>query len=207
MLRRSPADTFAEKYNKLLANLPPPWMAAAETAASETAASRPPSITVSRVPAPDDSTLLLTLACMLADHEFSLDILSRGAAPRERWTEQGEVGEMAASYAGLADDLCSFLSDPSRLRRAVDELERASTFARTSDNVYTLDASVRARVLAELAPDVACFWRQQALIVTYRSIPWKYLESAYVLDLVVIFVYRAHLLQALRADRAACAAP
>lgn len=127
---------------------------------------------------PDDSKLLLTLISMLASSQFSLQILSLGVTPRKRWTWQGQIAEVAC--AGLAPELRDLLSDVSTLRRAVNELERSSVVAKISDDRYALDVATGASVLATLPPEIRQFWRQQALIITYRAVPWKYIESAYV---------------------------
>lgn len=127
---------------------------------------------------PDDSKLLLTVISMFASSQFSLQILSLGANPRKRWTEQGQIAEVAC--ADLAPELKDLLSDVSTLRQAVDELERSSVVTKISDDRYTLDAATGASILTTLPPEIRQFWRQQALVIIYRAVPWKYLESAYV---------------------------
>ena len=131
-------------------------------------------------PTSEDSKLLLILACQLASCEMLLSILFLGATPRRRWTETGEIEEIAASCIGLAPDLEDFLSDVSRSRKAADELQMASVISRTADDRYVLDPTIRDRVLAMLSPEVQSFWRHQALVIAYRSVPWKYLEPVYV---------------------------
>lgn len=199
MLSCSSVDTFTARYSfvppKTLPDVTRHWRAASEATASKIVPGIMP-----------DSKLLLILACLFASCELPLNVLFLGATPRKRWTEQAEIGEVAASCVGLAPDLETFLSDVSRLRRAAEELRKASAIAKTSDDRYALDSTIRARVLAKLPPEIHRFWRHQALIIAYRSVPWKYLEPPYVCKSLVACI-DAYFLQVVRAERAACAAP
>jgi hypothetical protein len=78
----------------------------------------------------DDSKLLLFLVSMFSDSHLSLQFLSLGATPRKRWTEEGQIANVACP--SLAPVLMDFLSEVSRLRRAVEKLERASLVAKSS---------------------------------------------------------------------------
>jgi len=135
----------------------------------------------------DDSRLLLVLISMFSDSPFSLQFLCLGVTPRKRWIEGGRIANVACP--SLATELRDFLSDVSRLRGAADELERASLVAKSSDDRYALNVATRACVLSNLTPELRCFWRQQAFLVTCCAVPWKYLESMYVSDCDDVYQY------------------
>lgn len=127
----------------------------------------------------DDANLLLVFLCFLADHEkISVDFLFRGATPRKRWSEHGGIEEMDANRAGLSQELARLLSDISRLSNAFHELELLSVVSKHSDQTYTVDEVVVGHIRASLSPELLSIWRGQALIVAYRSIPWKYIEPS-----------------------------
>ncbi len=127
--------------------------------------------------APQDAQFLLILICMLASSEFSSSSLSHGALPRKRWTEQGQVGDMAC--AGLAPQLEKPLSNPLRLRSAIGELERALVITRTYEDRYILDEATRGRILSTLPPRASQVWREQAFNFTCHAVFWKHLEPVY----------------------------
>jgi hypothetical protein len=124
------------------------------------------------------ANILVTLLSFLAPEKIPLDLLSRGATPRARWTVQGETERLAAFHAHLVPELRSLLSDIQRLSDAFHELDQLSAVSKNSDETYTLDDVVAGRVRESLSPELNSFWRCQALTVTYRAIPWKYIESA-----------------------------
>lgn len=132
-----------------------------------------------------DGMLLLILLCFFSSCKMSLDLLSRGGSPRRRWAKDGEIEEVSARHVGLLTDLERLLSDDSRLRRAAHELQIMLVISR-SDDLYTLDAAIRARVLDRLPPELHSSWRQQALVIVHRLVPWKYLEPAYVSKLPLV---------------------
>ncbi len=123
--------------------------------------------------------MLLVLLCFLAPSaKIPLDILFSGATPRKRWNVHGEIEETDAIHAGLAPELGSLLSDIPRLSNAFHELNLLSALSKNSAQTYTLDEAVATRACKSLPPEHFSFWKRQALVVTYRAIPWKYIESA-----------------------------
>jgi hypothetical protein len=86
--------------------------------------------------------------------------------------------EVAAIDAGLVSELGSLLSDTPRLNDAFHELVQLSAVSKVSSHIYIIDNDVAARVRESLCPEMIVFWREQALMVTYRAIPWKYTEAA-----------------------------
>lgn len=125
----------------------------------------------------EDANVLLVLSSFFTSSEkIPLDLLCCGATPRRRWTMEGGVEKTDTVRAGLAPELCSLLSDISRLTNALHELALSSTISKDSDQTYTLDGAVASRVRKRLSADHLSFWKRQALIVAYRAIPWKYIE-------------------------------
>jgi hypothetical protein len=124
----------------------------------------------------EDPKLLLILLCFLASSEVPLDLLFRGASPRRRWSEHGEIEETDALYTGLQSELVHLLSSIPKLSNAFGELVSLSAISRISDQTYMVDRAILACVTDSLPPGLHSFWRLQALVVTYRAIPWKYLE-------------------------------
>lgn len=120
-------------------------------------------------------TLLFLLSFLKPSVGIASSFLSRGATPRKRWTPQGEAEEADALRAGLDPELVSILSDRSRLESAFHELQRLNAVSETGNQTYTLNEALATRVLGSLEQNLP-FWRDQALIVMYRGIPWKYLE-------------------------------
>lgn len=125
----------------------------------------------------DANVLLVLLSFFTSSEKIPLDLLRRGATPRKRWTAEGGVKKTDAIRAGLAPELCTLLSDNSRLANALHELALSSTVSKDSDSIYTLDEAVGTRVRERLSTDHLSFWKQQALVVAYRAISWKYIES------------------------------
>ncbi len=124
----------------------------------------------------EDPKLLLVLLCFLASSEIPLDLLFRGASPRRRWSENGEIEETDALYTGLQSELVHLLSSIPKLSNAFGELVSLSAISRISDQTYVVDRAILACVTDSLPPGLHSFWRLQALIIAYRAIPWKYLE-------------------------------
>lgn len=125
----------------------------------------------------DANILLVLLSFFTSSEKIPLDLLRRGATPRKRWTAEGGVEKTDAIRAGLAPELCTLLSNNSRLTNALHELALSSTVSKDSESIYTLDEAVGTRVRERLSADHLFFWKQQALVVAYRAIPWKYIES------------------------------
>ncbi|KAL4889252.1 hypothetical protein BDV59DRAFT_195802 [Aspergillus ambiguus] len=119
-----------------------------------------------------DAEPLIILLSFLADHEVSADLLCRGASPRKRWTDDGEISEMGPAELGLSDELIRICS-PNTLTRTLSELQSAIVW--TSTSRFKLSQRERGKILKRLSPSNS-FWCLQALIVACRSVPWKYLE-------------------------------
>ena len=125
----------------------------------------------------DAKVLLILLSFLATSEKIPLDLLFRGATPRKRWNELGEIEEVDAIHAGLVPELGSLLSDIPRLNNTFHELVLSSAVSENSDQVYTVDEAV-ARVHESLSPELHSFWRYHALVIAYRAIPWKYIEPA-----------------------------
>lgn len=117
---------------------------------------------------------LLILLCFLAESKVSADMLHRGGTPRKRWTVDGGIGDTRPLHGITFQPL---LSDLSALTEAMNELQRLSAVSIDIEGMYTLRRDMKASVLEELPPATYPFWRQQALIIAYRAVPWKYLET------------------------------
>lgn len=127
----------------------------------------------------EDANTLLALLCFLAPSESThLDLLFRGATPRKRWNTRGEIEEIDTTRVGLAPELCHLLLDLPRLSRASHELELLSAISKTSDQSYTVDEAITSRVYGNLSPELRFFWQSQALVISYRPIPWKCIEPS-----------------------------
>ncbi|KAF4419031.1 hypothetical protein CGGC5_v011015 [Colletotrichum fructicola Nara gc5] len=122
---------------------------------------------------PQDKDLLILL-CFLADSKVSTDMLHRGGTPRKRWTEDGGIGDTSALHDITLQPL---LSDLSALKEAMNGLQRRSAVSVDMGGTYTLRPDIKATVLEELPSADYPFWRRQALIIAYRAVPWKYLET------------------------------
>lgn len=127
----------------------------------------------------DDAKVILTLLSFLSTSDpISLDLLSHGAAARKRWTTLGGIEEVDAVHAGLAPELRNLLSDGKRLESVFDGLCLSSVVSMDNDENYTLDEAVASRVREGVPAEDLPFWRCQALVVSYRAIPWKYIQPA-----------------------------
>ncbi|KAF4991779.1 hypothetical protein FGRMN_7619 [Fusarium graminum] len=124
----------------------------------------------------DASVLLVLLSFFSPCERIPLDLFACGSTPRKRWTVEGEIELVDATKVGLALGLIELLTDDQRLTRALTELCHSAAILRYSDETYHLNEDMSARVHRSLASDALPFWRQQALIVAYRAIPWKYIE-------------------------------
>ncbi|PTD04502.1 hypothetical protein HYE67_001031 [Fusarium culmorum] len=124
----------------------------------------------------DASVLLVLLSFFSHCEKIPLDLFVRGSTPRKRWTVEGNIEFANATRVGLASELVDLLSDAQRLTRAFDELCQSAAVLRYPDETYHLNEDMSARVHRSLVPDTLPFWRQQALVVAYRAIPWKYIE-------------------------------
>ncbi|KND89334.1 hypothetical protein TOPH_06081, partial [Tolypocladium ophioglossoides CBS 100239] len=143
-----------------------------------------------------DGKVLAFVICMLNNTAFSPKLLLSGALPRKRWTKQGLVGETGCD--GLSATLRTILSDGSRLRSALDELESASTLSKTVDNSYVMDAAIGCRIREAIPSEDTQFWRRQAFLVICHAVPWKYLETLSTKEWEMLTRHLEHTLQACR---------
>ncbi|CAG7555081.1 unnamed protein product [Fusarium equiseti] len=148
----------------------PAWRASALEAASQSLFDE------SSTRSEDASVLLVLLSFFSPCEKIPLDLFIRGSTPRKRWTVEGKIELVNATRVGLASELVDLLSDAQRLRQAFGELCQSAAVLRYSDETYHLNEDMSARVHRSLAPDTLPFWRQQALVVAYRAVPWKYIE-------------------------------
>lgn len=123
-----------------------------------------------------DSTHLIILLSYLANHEVPIDLLCRGASPRKRWTEDGDIVETDPAELGLSNDLIRICS-PDTLTKVLSELQSLSAIDWVSNSRFKLTERVRDGILDRLPNSTHSFWCLQALILASRSIPWKYLEQ------------------------------
>lgn len=123
----------------------------------------------------EDGKLLALVICMLNDTAFSSQLLSLGALPRKRWTMQGLVGE--AGCEGLSGILRTILTNQTRLRSALDELEGASILTKTVDGSYMMEATIGCQIRGAILSEDTQFWRRQAFLIICHAVPWKYLET------------------------------
>lgn len=125
----------------------------------------------------EDASILLVLMSFFSPYDkIPLDLLVRGSTNRRRWTADGKIETVDAIPVGLVPELAELLSDASRLSNIFEELCRVSAILKYSDDAYHLNEDMSARIHESLDPKGLSFWRQQALIVAYRAIPWKYIE-------------------------------
>jgi len=125
----------------------------------------------------ENAKLLLVLLCFLASSKVPIYLLHGGASPRRRWNDHGEFEEASAAHVGLHSELVDLLSSIAELDSTLCELMSISAISENSDQTYTLNRAVQDHVSNYLPPELHSFWRLQALIAAYRSIPWKYIES------------------------------
>jgi hypothetical protein len=124
----------------------------------------------------DTKILLIFLSFLSIPDKIPLDLLFRGGSPRKRWSAAGDIEELNAAHSGLTHELCIFLSDETRLQNSINELGSSSAILDNGDETYTLNKATMNGIPKKLAVDDASFWRCQVLVVTYRAIPWKYIE-------------------------------
>ncbi|WAO95931.1 Hypothetical protein NCS54_01358000 [Fusarium falciforme] len=122
----------------------------------------------------DDSSKLLNLSSFLAPTKIPFSLLIRGSSSRNRWNSQGNIDRVDASAVGLPSDLVNVLSSQPSLASAMSRLPHA--YIKISDQLYEVDGEIAHLARQRHAPDDQARWKNWALIVTYRSIPWKYLE-------------------------------
>lgn len=130
----------------------------------------------------DSRSLGLLLSFFSPSYPITHDFLLRGGSPRKRWTRDGGIEEVDATTSGLFPELTSLLSNSPRLSHALMSL--ATTVLRKSDQGYILDADAARRIRQGLPAEALTAWKTQALIISYRACPWKYIEPRSVSSLV-----------------------
>lgn len=133
----------------------------------------------------EGARILLVLLCFLTRSEVPLTLCIRGATPRKRWNGSGEIEEVEALHTGLVPELVHTLSSPADLNNALHFLQSESAISRNSDTICFVDPTISARISDNLPLELQSFWRLQALVIAFRSIPWKYLEFEYVLEFLL----------------------
>jgi hypothetical protein len=124
----------------------------------------------------DANILIILLSFLSTSGKITKEFLSRGATPRVRWSSDGMTVETAATGIGLTSELCNLLSDLPRLDNAFDDLETRAIVSKHADETYSLSSTIPHRLHRELSVEQLSYWKCQALIVVYRTIPWKYIE-------------------------------
>ncbi|RSL88929.1 hypothetical protein CEP51_001487 [Fusarium floridanum] len=145
------------------------------------------------LPRYDDSNKLLNLSSFLAPTKIPFSLLTRGSSSRERWTSQGGIESVEASDVGLPSDLCRILSNQPDLESTINSMPH--TYIKVSDQLFEVDGAVADLARQRHVPDDQARWKNWALIVTYRSIPWKYLEPVSD-DPTLVFPHLKHTLEA-----------
>lgn len=121
-----------------------------------------------------DARLRLLLSFLSPNCKITHDFLLRAGTSRKRWTLCGGVEEVDATAAGLAPELTGLLSDAPRLSNALSSLSPA--MLKKTNQGYTLDIDAVKSIHQDLPTEALIFWKTQALIVSYRACPWKYIE-------------------------------
>ncbi|KAI0572219.1 hypothetical protein Alg130_10587 [Pyrenophora tritici-repentis] len=170
----------------------PVWLAPAIAASSRSAPQ------LSNVHNNDIHIILALLSFFATGREVPPDLLLRAATPRMRWTVQGETEEVDAAESGLCPQLQSLLSDVSRVRNAIRELSSLSVVS-FADQACSLSEQVASSVRENLPAEQTVFWKRQALLITYRAIPWKHIESP-VADITSFLPHLEHSISALEGD-------
>ncbi|KAK2006163.1 hypothetical protein LZ32DRAFT_544532 [Colletotrichum eremochloae] len=143
---------------------------------------------------PDDANLLLVLASFLAPgKEIPLDLFISGAGARIRW---GSDGKLTESRSLVDAELSSVLADRPRLENAFKMLCSSGTIKKIEPDTFSVSPDTCEAILTRLDNDQRQFWKQQALIVAYRALTWKYLEPSIphpkLLQAHVEFVLKTH---------------
>jgi hypothetical protein len=115
--------------------------------------------------------LLLVLLCFLASSEIPLDLLYRGGSPRRRWNIHDGIEKINTLHIGLSSTLVDLLSSIAKLNNAFGELMSLSAISKYSNQTYIINRAVQVYISDNLPPELHSFWKLQALVVAYRSIP------------------------------------
>ncbi|CAJ0555356.1 Ff.00g054210.m01.CDS01 [Fusarium sp. VM40] len=166
----------------------PKWKAASLTAAVKAISSSQSMLSE------DTKILLIFLSFLSIPDKIPLDLLFRGGSPRKRWSEAGDIEQLNADHSDLAHELCVFLSDETRLQNSINESRSSSAILDSSDGTYTLNEATMSGISKKLTAEDASVWRSQVLVVTYRAIPWKYIEST-TIQTKLLLPHLKHVLQ------------
>ncbi|WQF76964.1 Putative tetratricopeptide-like helical domain superfamily [Colletotrichum destructivum] len=129
----------------------------------------------------NDVNILSTLSSFFApEKEIPLDMLHRGATPRNRWSKKGDI---QARDSNVDSEVAAFLKDRNRVARALEKLCQSGEAAKPPvahmvPEWYTISQSLRERTLAKLDGEQRKFWKEQALLVAYYALPWKNIEAS-----------------------------
>ena len=131
-----------------------------------------------------NAALVLVLLCYLDSSQITTGVLYRGSTSQNRWSECGEIEEVAAYQAGLVHEVVTLLSDDTELDLAFRSLLAASAIraepCTIGPTTYAVNDQVKIRVYENLLPIVRSFWRRQALLLVSHGFPRRYLDSEYV---------------------------
>jgi hypothetical protein len=122
-----------------------------------------------------DAKLLKILLCCFAEAEIPVRCIMHGACPRRRWDENGEIGHSNPADYGLQPDLIRICS--SYLHPTLTCLRAAKAIVMVSDCTLKVDEQIRKETRNSLTSEEISFWSRQALFLTCRFIPWKYLDT------------------------------
>lgn len=123
----------------------------------------------------DIRSLGLLVSFLSPSHEITREFLRKGGLPRKRWSTNGNIEEVDAITAGLSPELTHLLSDSLRVGNTLEKLSR--TVLRKVGHVFKLNKEAAGHIRQDISADELDFWERQALVVAYRAVPWKYIES------------------------------
>lgn len=128
-----------------------------------------------------DADMLLRLLCFFApSHDIPVEMLRLGTSLRNRWTKEGST---ATRKSSVHHNLAAFISDEIRTDAALQALVELGVILFATVNghkTYKIRPRLIEETLAKLESDCIKFWKQQALLVSYHAITWKYIEPRYV---------------------------
>ncbi|KAI8272752.1 hypothetical protein K4K59_011166 [Colletotrichum sp. SAR11_240] len=103
-------------------------------------------------------------------------MLRLGTTPRNRWTKNGST---ATRQSCVHPNLAAFISNERRTDAALQALVESGAISFDTVNghkTYKIRPRLMEETVAKLEPDCIKFWKQQALLVLYHAITWKYIE-------------------------------
>ncbi|KAK2761093.1 hypothetical protein CKAH01_16388 [Colletotrichum kahawae] len=126
-----------------------------------------------------DADMLLRLSCFFAPlHDIPVEMLRLGTTPRNRWTKNGST---ATRQSRVHPNLAAFISNQRRTDAALQALVESGAISFDTVNghkTYKIRPRLMEETLAKLELDCIKFWKQQALLVLYHAITWKYIEPS-----------------------------